>query len=72
MRPKTYTKDTVVCVRPDGQSTLKKHSDRREIVNMLIERGGCATMGEIDEHFGYSVRQKVLALTRSGWLGVSE
>ena len=72
MRPKKYDENTVVCVRPNGQSTLKKHSDRRAIVDMLIERGGCATMGEIDEHFGYSVRQKVLALTRSGWLGVRQ
>lgn len=67
-RPVFYTDATRFCVHPDGSSKLQAGSDRRKIVDLMLENGGCMTLGEIDAHFGFSVRAKVLALTRIGWL----
>ena len=70
-RPPIYTDATRVCVRASGKTRLQLNSDRRAIVNMLIDRGGCATLTEIDAHFGFSIRDKVMALVRAEWLEVS-
>lgn len=69
-RPIKYDGDTVMCVRPQGDSRLKKHSDRRAIIDLMVENGGCMSLKEIDDHFGFTMRSKVLALMRAGWLEV--
>lgn len=71
-RPPKFTDAARVCVRPSGDSQLKKHSDRRAIVDWLVEEGGCSTLGAIDRHFGFTMRAKVFALQRAGWLDVTE
>ena len=67
-RNKKYTNETVVRLRPDGKTKLQIMSERRAIVNLLIEHAGVMTMGAIDEHFGYDIRESVIRLIRSGWL----
>lgn len=70
-RPPIYTDDTTVCVSAKSANTkLQTGSDRRAIINYLIEVGGRATLAEIDERFGFSIRDRVLSLLRSGWLEV--
>ena len=67
-RPKTYKSNTVVRVAPDGSSKLQHQSDRRAIVDFLLDCGGVATLGEIDAYFEMEMRDKVVALVRAGWL----
>lgn len=69
-RPTVYHDGAKLCVRPTGQSKLQRNSDRRAIVEAMLENGGCMTLGEIDNHFGYDMRPKVIALLRAGWLSM--
>ena len=71
-RPEVYTNDARVCLSASGGSKLHKGGDRRAIVDALVDRGGCMTLGQIDEHFRASVRDKVIALVRIGWLTINE
>lgn len=73
-RPQTYTDDTKVGLSTPGASRIRmnKDSDRRAIMNVLIDNGGSLTLEQIDEHFGYDIRRTVLALLRAGWLRVVE
>lgn len=71
-RPKTYDGATVVLLAPDGNTTLKKTSDRRAIVNFLIDSGGKATIKEISEHFEMDMTQSVRSMVHSRWLAVKE
>ena len=70
-RPRKYSGDARVCVRSTGETKLQKASDRRAIVDVLIDAGGCMTLDEIDAHFGFDIRDRVLALERAGWLEVT-
>lgn len=67
-----YTNETVVRLSPSGETTLKKFSDRRAIVNHLVDIGGVSTIGAISLHFGFDFRETVIGLIRSGWLEVTE
>lgn len=72
-RPLTYSDDTVVCLSgKTAKSRLHQGSDRRAIVNLLLESKGRMTLQQIDDHFGYDIRSKVIALIRNGWLEVKE
>lgn len=71
-RPKKYEDTARVCIRSKGRTRLQANSDRRAIVQFLVDRGGCATLGEIDTHFGFSIRSVVLALEKAGWVEVTE
>jgi len=71
-RPHKYSDETRVCVSPSGSPTLQKNGARRAIIDRLIDAGGCLTLAELDEVFGYSVRVKALALIRIGWLKATE
>ena len=70
-RPQKYTDATRVRVAPDGSSKLHAGGDRRAVINWLIDQGGAATLGEIDEAFGVSMRDLAGALIRVGWLRVT-
>lgn len=72
-RPATYTDKTKVTVDATGtKSRLNQGTDRRAIVNHLIDVGGTATLQQIDDHFGFEIRPKVIALVKAGWLTVNE
>lgn len=72
-RPRIYDDDTVLALRPrDGASKLHRNSARRAIVNFLVESGGKATLQEMDDHFGFSIRSKAISLVRAGWLSVDD
>lgn len=67
-RPPIYQDDDVVRLSASGKSKLQPGSERRAIVNVIIEKRGVVTLKQLDEHFGYTVRSKVLSLQRAGWL----
>jgi len=69
VRPTTYANDTVVSLSgKNAKSRLQAGSERRAIVHMILDNGGAASLAEIDKHFGYDIRQKVIALVKAGWL----
>lgn len=72
-RPLKYTDATRVHITGrKPESRLQPASDRRAIVNVIIDNQGSMTLKEIDDHFGFDIREKVAALIRAGWLEVSE
>lgn len=68
-RPATYPTDMVVRIAPGEKPTkLQKRSQRRAVVDFVLDSGATTTLGEINEHFGFDARPAVLALLRNGWL----
>lgn len=53
-----------------AKSKLQLNSDRRAIVNRIIDDGGTATLEELNAHFGFDVSVQVYGLVSSGWLEV--
>jgi hypothetical protein len=72
-RPVKYTEASVVRISAkEGATKLQKGSDRRVMIDLLIEAGGRLTLGEIDSAMGYDCKYKIAALARSGWLEIVE
>lgn len=72
-RPVKYHDKCVVAVTSHRATTkLQARSERRAIINAIIEAGGTMTLGELDDKFGYDVRSRVMALSAVGWLEVTE
>lgn len=70
-RPKQYTDDTVVAVSSTtAKTTLQQRSDRRAIINTIIDNGGRMTLRALDDHYGFDIRDKATELVRLGWLVV--
>lgn len=69
-RPVMYTDQARVFLSATGASKLQPGSDRRAIVNALVDKGGSLTLGELDALFGFVVREKVFALQRAGWVRI--
>jgi hypothetical protein len=71
-RTATYTDATKISVSGHtARSRLQASSERRAIIDKVIDLGGTATVGELEAHFGYDLRGKVAALVRIGWLVVT-
>ncbi len=71
-RTATYTLDTEISVSGHtARSRLQVSSERRAIIDKVIDLGGTATIGQLEAHFGYDLKGKVAALVRIGWLAVS-
>jgi len=56
---------------PNTKTILQSGSDRRALINRIVDLGGRVTVQELNESFGYDVRPLLLALQRQGWLGTS-
>lgn len=70
-RPKIYENSTLVCVNSEKASIkLQPNSERRAIVNRIIDNGGTMTIGAVCEAFGFDVTNNVKALVRRGWLRI--
>lgn len=69
-RPMEYHADTLVRLHVTGTSKLQKASARRAVINLIVENGGSMTIGEIDEHFDFSMRDVVMGLVHTNWLEV--
>lgn len=68
-RPRILADDAVITVNTEKtKSKLQMASERRAIVNKVIDAGGTITVKRLDDEFGYSVRAKVLSLISAGWL----
>jgi hypothetical protein len=69
-RPPIYTPNTRVCLAARGDTKLQERSERRAIVQAVVDRAGCATLKELEDHFGYDVQHIVQSLIYTGWLEV--
>jgi len=69
-RPVIYTDAARVFLSTTGRFKLQPGSDRRAIVNRLVDHGGSMTLGELDAAFGFVIRDKVFALQRAGWVRI--
>ena len=72
-RPKLIDEaDKIILSAEKARTKLQDNSQRRAIVKRLIDVGGTATLGKLNEHFGFDVRAVVTALVATGWLVVEE
>lgn len=71
-RPKVYDGSMKVAVQPDGNSRLQAASDRRAVVQLLVDNGGVMSIDDISAHFKFDMMGVVKALVRSGWLVIKE
>ena len=69
-RPKEYTLETEVRICAKGTSKLQEKSARKAIIQLLVNNKGLLSIGEINNHFGFDISDKVVALIRAGWLEV--
>lgn len=69
-RPTQYTDKTRVQICATGKTKLQHNSDRKAIVQLIVDNGGVMNLKAIDDHFGFDIRPKVIALIRAGWLNV--
>jgi len=69
-RPKVYQGDVKVRLAPDGNSKLQVESDRRAVVQFVLDEGGVATIESINKKFGFDMSATVKALVHSGWFAV--
>jgi uncharacterized membrane protein len=69
-RPRKLYDDTLVSIKAQGTTKLQANSDRRAVIQLLVDTGGRMTMGEINRHFGFDISTVVRGLMRSGWLEV--
>lgn len=69
-RPEYYTDERVVCVHATGHSRLHRGGERRAIIDVIIDNGGCMSIKEINEALKQDVRTTVGALCRVGWLSI--
>jgi hypothetical protein len=70
-RPIIYTGETVVSVASSAaKSKLQLGSERRALVDKIIDMGGKAKIEALEAHYKYDVKSRVGALVRDGWLTI--
>ena len=68
-RPLLHTDDTIVAISSSqARSKLQVDSERRAIINVIVDNGGKMTLKQINKHFGFDIRARVVALIDIGWL----
>ena len=71
-RPPIYTEETAISVSgQSARSKLQANSERRAIIDKVIDLGGTTTIRQLEDHFGYDLKGKIAALVRIGWLVAS-
>jgi hypothetical protein len=54
----------------DAVAKLQRNSERRALLNLIIDHGGNMTMREINAAMGFDARSKIAAMVGVGWLKV--
>lgn len=68
-RTKTYDENMKVALQTaKARTKLQQGSERRAVVNAIVDAGGRATVAELNARFGYDLRGQISALIRFGWL----
>lgn len=72
-RPRAFVgSDRVYVCACNAESKLQENSERRAIVNLIVDNGGSMTFDEINAAFGFDLSKTVRALIRIGWLGLEK
>lgn len=72
-RPALYSDAATVSIDSrQAESKLQVNSDRRAIINVIVENGGAMTLKQLRKHFGYDIRTLVNSLVKLNWLRVEE
>lgn len=61
--------DVVYITGPSAKTILQNGSERRALINRIVDLGGRVTVKELNDSFGYDVRPLLLTLQRNGWIG---
>lgn len=65
--------NAMIIINSHGASCkLQRRSERRAIVDAILDAGGAMPMSNINSIFGYDCRTKVLGLVKTGWLQILE
>ncbi len=68
-RPPLIRNDEPLEVRPTPEATrLQRKSNRRDVLNVMLEVGAPITIDTLNQHFGKCVRPTVMALVSAGWV----
>lgn len=70
-RPIKHGDDSTITVTSKNAKTrLQSGSERRAIINLILDAGGSMTIGQVCEEFGFDCRPRIHALIRANWLEV--
>lgn len=69
-RPPNVEDTDLIVIRTSGKHKLQAMSDRRAVVNRLVENGGAMTVSELNDSFGFDIRRTIYDLIKAGWLAV--
>lgn len=70
-RPQSYGDSDVLVIDTSAATTvLQKGSDRRAVLNAILDKGGRATISELNLLFDYETRPVVRQLARLGYLAI--
>lgn len=70
-RPVKIRDDDIVYLNTiNAKCGLKQWSEVRAVVNYIIDAGGRATIRDMNDYFGFHVRNRVMTLASSGWVKV--
>lgn len=70
-RKKVIGDNDVLCVTTQNARTrLQQNSDRRAMVNTIIDAGGKMTLTQLNASYGYDCRTVIGTLATLGWIAV--
>ncbi len=71
-RPRVLSPTDLIRIHTTGKTKLQEHSERRAVVNALIEMKGVASVEDLNAAMKFNVESTIMSLTRAGWLEVVE
>ena len=68
-RPPDWTGDRRVCLAGgQAHAQVRRDSDRRAVLDAIIDSRGVTTYADLNDKVGYDTRRALLALRRAGWI----
>ena len=71
-RNKALLETDKIAIVAKGKHKLQSNSDRRAVINLLVENGGVMHVEDINKHFGFDISAVIRALIAAGWLEVAK
>jgi hypothetical protein len=72
-RQAIYHDDAVIAINTrEARHKIQPDGDRRAVLNFLLDQGGKATLKQVNDHFGFDMSSRVVALARNNWIEVTK
>jgi len=72
-RPREYDENMRVSLAGGPKdSKLQRRSMRRAVIDYIVDSQGSATLGEIENTFGFNTQPVVMSLVRRKWLRIDQ